>query len=1051
MFLDRKLTERFFHRVTARPAMAITIGLLTIALCAAGLSQLVKDTSLEAFIPADHPSLLAKDRVETEFGISKPMAVAVMTRDGESVFRAATLSLVLELTERIAALPNVRRERVSSIATESSIAGDDGALLVEQYVPGTALSDEQARDAALRWRRMPPHVGGLVSEDEGGAIIMIELIDDRRAATTYQQLLALADEYRGPDVELLVAGPGAVAGYLGAYIDRDARKLQPMVFLVVLGFVYLAFRRVTAVLGSLFVVVGSAGGALGLMAWSGIPYFAITNALPVILVAISVADAIHILSAYHTLRVRDEKAAVRTQVVRAMTEMARPVTLTTLTTMAGFTGIALASIMPPITWFALFAALGVALAWVFSILVLPNVLVLLKPAPSAAFASWRNMRPDAIGGFFTRVGCLATRRPWPVLAVFAAAVVVAGVGAERLRVDRSQVANFRSEEPLRIADERINQRFAGTAFVDVIIDSSTPGGLLSSHAMQKILALQRYLEGLPHVQKSVSIADYIGLLHGAIEASGTTRTIPDDDEAIGQYFFVYEVSGDPTDFEEEIDYEHQTALVRGVLNAHWYTQTRQTVEAVEHYLQNEFNEPGLTASLTGDVTIAYHWMSRLQDSHFLGVGLSLAMVLAVSALTFAALWAGLVAVVPVSFTVLVLYGVMGYAEVYLEPATSMFAAISIGVGVDFAIHLVDRICRALDACDQDLELAIAAAMPGTTRACFFNAMALGMGFAVLMTSELPTLQRFGGLVTVATLSSFLAALVIVPALFAVRERIRRRTPQQAFQSVSRAVPWAAAMGAALAIVPADDLAAAPDGHQIAAHVQARPEGAAARRVIHMTLTPSRGRPRERVAVVLKRRDEAGRRTRITYLAPKRARDISFLSHDYDAADATDDRWLYAPATRKVRRIPASDRGKSFQGTDFSYEDIQSELKFDMEDYTFSYQTREVSSGRVHHRISGKPSSAETARELGYGGFVALVDETTWMPVSIEFSDLDGKPLKTVTVDEVEDIDGIWTATRIEAENHQTGHRTTFRYEEVSYPDSLPEHLFLPSSLQRGLP
>jgi uncharacterized protein len=322
MFLDRNHTERFFLRVTARPALAIVTGVLVIALCAAGLSRLVKDTSLEAFIPADHPSLLANDRAKAVFGVSKPMAVAVMTSDGETVFRAEPLALIAELTERIAALPNVRRDRVSSIATESSIAGEDGTLLVERYVAESALSAEQARNAAQRWRRMPPHIGALVSEDEAGAVIMLGLKDDRQAAATYEELLALTDEYRGRSVELLVAGPGAVSGYLGAYIDRDARKLQPLVFLVVLAFVYLAFRRVTALCGALLVVVGSAGGALGLMAWSGIPYFAITNALPVILVAISVADAIHILSTYYALRAQDEQAAVRGQVVRAMTEMA---------------------------------------------------------------------------------------------------------------------------------------------------------------------------------------------------------------------------------------------------------------------------------------------------------------------------------------------------------------------------------------------------------------------------------------------------------------------------------------------------------------------------------------------------------------------------------------------------------------------------------------------------------------------------------------------------------------------------------------------------------
>ena len=179
-------------------------------------------------------------------------------------------------------------------------------------------------------------------------------------------------------------------------------------FVVVLGFIFLAFRRLSALPGPLLVVIGAAGGALGVMAWSGIPYYAITNALPVIIVAISVADAIHILSSFYQHREQQPQASDRELVVAAMSDMARPITLTTITTIAGFIGIAVMSIMPPIRYFALFASFGVFLAWAFSMFILPNVLLLVSPGHSPAFKSWQRNQPSDTGRLLARIGALST-------------------------------------------------------------------------------------------------------------------------------------------------------------------------------------------------------------------------------------------------------------------------------------------------------------------------------------------------------------------------------------------------------------------------------------------------------------------------------------------------------------------------------------------------------------------------------------------------------------------------------------------------------------------
>ena len=1054
MFASTSTTERFFRRVTSRPYAVLIAAGLAVAICGAGLTKLVKDTSVKAFIPAGHEALVADSMAAETFGLSDTIAIAIVTDDDTSVFRPDVLAVISGISDQVAGLPNIRYDRIASLATESSISGRDGGISIDPYIDQYGLDDVFAADSRDRWAKMTPHKGTLVSEDGGGAIIMAELIEPDLADSTYQAILDIAAVAGTPGISIHVAGPGAVSGYLSRYIDEDARKLQPLVFVVVLGFIFLAFRRGRALPGPLLVVVGSAVGSLGIMAWSGVSYFAITNALPVIIVAISVADAIHILSAYYQFREQDEQANVRDVVIRAMCSMARPITLTTLTTVAGFVGIAAMSVMPPITYFGLFASLGVLLAWAFSIFVLPNVLLLVDPGRSPAFVTWHEGRPSRLGQLLASMGTFSPLRYRSVLFVFLLIAVAAGYGAAQLRIDRSQVENFAEDEPIRVADELINERFAGSAFLDVIVETDEPEGLLQVERMHKVRDLQHFFETLPHVRKTVSIVDYLSQLHGAIEelpeAEIEARSLPDSDAALAETLFVYEISGDPTDLDEEIDADYQRALIRGVLDAHYFSQNRIAVESLQRYIDEQFNEPGLTASLTGDVNVSYHWMRSLQTSHFKGVILSLTLVLAASVVVFRSPAAGLISVVPVLFTVLVLYACMGYLGIYLEPATSMFAAIALGVGVDFAIHLVDRLRTATEEYGGDLAKAIDQALPAVARACFFNSAALGLGFSVLLVSDLPTLMRFGGLVTLASFSSYLAALVIVPAMFAAE---RAWFGQGLRPAHSARLPITLLVISALVAGLLGDsvLAATTDADRIARAVAACKEGIASQRVIDMTLTNSRGRSETRVAIVHKKSDEEKRATRITFLEPKKSRDVSFLSHDYRMPEHTDGRWMFLPAARKVRRIPASQRGKSFLGTDFSYEDMQSELKFKLGDWQFEYDGRLIQEGRVRHRLTGTPKNPRIARELGYGGFDALIDEETWMPVEIDFVDPQQRRLKTIEVRSIDRIGDIWTARNIVATNHQTGHMSNFVFRDIDYYASLDTSLFEPRALGRGLP
>ncbi|MEL6948693.1 MAG: outer membrane lipoprotein-sorting protein [Pseudomonadota bacterium] len=1041
-------TRRLFEAVTARPAVALGVMLLALVVAAVGLGRLVKDTSVKAFIPGDHASLVADARADALFGLSDTIAVAVITDGDASVFDAETLALVTELTDAIQSLDNIRYDRVVSLGTESSVSGEDGAVLIDPYVEPDAMDAAAVADARARWAQMPPHRATLISEDETGAVVMAELVDTTLAADTYTDVLAIAESLSRPGVTLHVAGPGAISGYLSQYIDQDARKLQPLVFVVVLAFIYFAFRRGRALLGPLIVVAGSAAGALGMMAWLGVPYFAITNALPVIIVAISVADSIHILSAYFALREQEPEMARRECVILAMCTMARPITLTTLTTIAGFTGIALMSIMPPITWFAVFAAVGVALAWLFSMVALPNVLLLVDPGRSPAMARWLQRGSRTGGGQLTRFMTTNPGRPLAVIGLMLGLAVVAGTGATRLQIDRSQVENFAPGEAIRVADETLNEHFAGTAFLDIIVEADAPMGLVTVDAMQRMRDLQGYLESLPHVRKTVSIVDYVALLHAALdelpENDVAARVLPDADALVAETLFTYELNADPADLEEEIDRDYQHALVRGVLNADRFSQTREVVESVQAYIDANFSDGVLRATLAGDVNIGYHWMENLRVSHFKGVALSLVLVVLVSALVFRSITCGIVSAIPVVFTVAMLYASMGFLGIYLEPATSMFAAIALGVGIDFSIHLVDGLRTALGEHDGDLRAAMTASLPPVARACFFNSAALGVGFAVLMTSDLPTLMRFGGLVALAALTSYLVALVFIPAVFALRQQWFLRPAREPARAASAAV--LVVLGA-LVSTAAD--AETLDAQVVAERVADRADHNASRRLMHMTLIDRKGRRDERTAVLHKRTDDARRRTRVTFTAPRKYAEMAFLSDDpLQGGIAT--RWMYLPASGRARRIPATRRGRAFFGTDFSYADMQSEIRFELDEWTFSGGEQIDDGKRLRYRLSGTAVSTSVARALGYGAFEAEIDAATWIPMRIEFRDPRGKPLKTISVRAVSEIDGIWTPTEIVATHLRTGHTTAIAFEDIRTNIALDGQLFDAQVMTRGL-
>ena len=1045
--------EAFFTKLTNWPKTVLILSLITIAAIGSFVPSIHKDTSSDAFIAKDDPVLIYREQVRETFGLEDPIVIAVVN-DGETgIFNPTSLRLVQQLTDAVIKLDNVDPDKVTSLATESNIIGTyDGMEVTDFFDP---FPDTQVRADEIRAAidAFPLYQGALVGREGTATLIVVELIDQTVAEDTYRKIMDIVDANPNAGNAVHVAGEGAIAGYLATYIDNDAKTLNPLAGLIITLVLFVAFRTLAGTLLPNVIVIGTVAAAFGSMAAFGVSFYVITNGLATILIGIAVADSIHILSQVYTERVRNPSAGHQEIAVGAMVKMWKPVTLTSVTTVAGFMGLWLGADMPPMKYFGLFAAVGVAAAWFYSMTFLPAALTLFKLKPSKLFTAAN--KNDRYGEALKRIGGAALKYPKFTLALTIAAAIVGTAGTSKVMVQEASIENFQTNEPLYIADKAINKRMDGTYFLDIVVETTEIEALYQPRHLKRIEALQNYVETIPAVKGSTSVVDYIKQMHKAVnENRQEFYSIPEDPDLVAQLFFLYSVSGDPTDFEEEVDYDYQQANVRFNLPTADYQLLTKIVPEIQAYVDQQFNTGEIKANLSGRVAVNHKWLKTISDNHVKSLSLSLLFVFIAAVIAFRSFIAGLFSLIPVVMALLLVYAVMGFAGIWLGVGTSMFAAIAIGLGIDFAIHTLDRMKELISTRSGSYDERMADLFPSTGRALFFNFAALALGFAVLITSEVPPLIRFGFLVVTAVSASFLAGLTVLPVLgklmrpaflFENSEEGVAGKPVAATLSILVAAIVAGWLVMGNPVKAADEL---PDADAVIAKVNARDEGEWVSRELKMELIDKRGKTRTRNTVGYRRYFGAEKRTVLFYTAPSSVKGTGFLTYDYPEADRDDDQWLYLPALRKIRRISASDRGDYFLGTDLSFEDIKKESKIAAEDYHFRALGRELVDGHETIQIEGVPVSDEIATELGYGRVVWRIDPKIMMNRKAEMWDTNGNHLKTVESHDIREVTGIWTTHSIKVENFKTGHKTVFTFTNVDYATEVKANMFEQRSLKR---
>lgn len=672
--------------VLARPGRTLLAALFVLLLLAVGLGRIVKDGSVDAFVPLDHPAAVARDKAADLFGLEDPIVIGLSAADGDA-FQPAYLEALRRLHDGVRKVPDVRKDDVLSLAGEKAMLGDGGDLEVEPFLPDGAIDAEAAATAKARAMAMPMLRDRLYSASGDMLVLLVPLADPNHGEAAVAAVQALVDEGLPEGLSAQVAGVATMNARLSEMVSGDTRIFVPAAVLTVLLILWAALRRPLALIGPLAVIAGAALASLGLMGWTGGRYYLITTALPVVVMAIAVADSVHICSHFLEHRRAHPDVDARRAAREAIAMTFLPVTLTSVTTVAGFLGLAFGAAMRPISEFGVYAAAGVMAAWALSLTVLPAILVLTNVAPGTThrgiMQAWLERLVRSLTGW-------SAARPVVMLAVSGVVLSTLLLGAMSARFDYQRRNYFMDGEAVRAADLVLNDRLGGINFLDVSVTAPEEGGLMTPQALRALAELRADMAAMPHVGRVSGIDEHLAYMHSVLTGAAPGE-LPSRDRAPAQYMFLYEASGEPDDFHREISADHSAALLRAQLDTDRFTETEPLVEALQLVVDDWSAKHGLEAVVSGRVAVNDGWMSRLADKHFQGLGLACLLVFLASWAAFRSWRSAALAMVPVLVGVLFVYAAMGFLGIDIAPATSMTAAIATGLGVDFAIHLISQV------------------------------------------------------------------------------------------------------------------------------------------------------------------------------------------------------------------------------------------------------------------------------------------------------------------------------------------------------------------------
>lgn len=802
-------------------------------------------------------------------------------------------------------------------------------------------------------------------------------------------------------------------------------------FVIIWIVMVVTFRSFSALVWPTVILATGSLWCLGLTGWTQTEMTFMVQVIVFLLLAVSIAASIHILSAYsrHILTETSKKEAI----AKTYGEVGVPVILAAITTALGLISLIFVPILA-IQNFGLFASIGVLFTLLINLVMWPVFMRLYSPKLNPKKKKKDSMMTRFLSTNLERV----LDRKKTIIGIFAAVAILGIMGLPKIVIDTNLVKMIKGGYGITESYHVIDQYFGGTTSIEILVDTGVNDGV-KSHLLLKAVeeyeneVMSKY-DQLVHRSRSlvnVTKDSYKNIMDGTQKYD----TIPDSDEKVAQVLASFE-SADPTTRKMIVDDSWQIARITFSTistGSHIYEKFLNDIDkiAYKHFAPFMEKNPEFNISYTGGMVLMTDMISLVAVSMIQSFSLALVVICLVLFLVFGSFKFGLISMIPNIFPVVTAMGVAGWLGIPMDADTLLVLPLAIGIAVDDTIHFLTHYKTELIN-GRSNQQAIQSSLTHVGRAMISTTIVLSLGFLIFVMSSYIPLGNFGILASLAMVSALIADLFLLPVLLEIFRPFEKKDPLKIPTAASVAIALLAVLfsGAAIGKDKGTDIAQKmidrDDGYSfytksLLLSCQFKESATGKRKC-------SSGKRKKLFEGVGMDMDPKGNVTKALNIIeePAGEKGMAFLQEDYKESGKDSQQWMYMPALKKLKRIVAADSSGPKTGTLFgseiAYEDIE---RIHLSDYTYKLLGEEKINKLDTWILELTPTARRRAKS-SYSRSVMWIDKESFISVKGESYDKQNKLAKTYLARDIRKVNGIWFSHQQIVINHKTSRMTLLK-------------------------
>jgi len=682
------------------------------------------DTDFLNFFTSGNPRAEEFDRLKEKYETGE--AISILIEQDDSLLDKENLQKVFRLQEEIEKLDGV--SQVGSFIPSKIFVGSHVFQVDEKFIDrhSDILEDFIEENHFF--------TGQALSTDNSKAVLIANLEFDAVAGEVVESLEGII--HSEENWTLSLAGNEIIKDTLWDYLIRIIFILPPCAICLVLLVFYLILKNRKF---TIIAIIPAGLGALwtiGTIFWSGQELNLLTIITPIFVIVMGAADGLHYTS--HFIDNMSRYSDRRQLTVETMDMVGMPIFLTTITTMAGFASLTWTEVLP-MRQMGIFVSLGIGYAGLLSLFFLPAVLSRIK-LPSTP--------PPARESSLTKLILSASRHKVLILVSFMAIIVISVFYIPRLEVVSNQLMFFKEDSQIRQTFDKVEKYFGGALPLTAEIVSNRGTDTLRDYKFaEDVLDIERELERLPGIESAFSLFDMVANINEMM----TGRTdYPESPQFIQRLLMQI----DDEDLETWVSDDGLRMMIR-----------TDDLESLDMDRLEDFITAHPEIRVVTGMPVLFDEMNKLVvESQIRSLGLALALIFIMLLATIRKIKAALVAMLPIVITIAAILCMLSITDFNLNILTANLSAIAVGVGVDYAIHLISGIYyfrkQGLGGIDS-----VDSALSSLSRPILANAFGLAIGLSVFFFSPLRLHMQVASIMWVAMVISSMGALLLIPIFY----------------------------------------------------------------------------------------------------------------------------------------------------------------------------------------------------------------------------------------------------------------------------------------------